>query len=106
VFAAGSRAEIAIAGSVAGRKISGQIDRLAVGTAEVLIVDFKTNRPPPAAPEEISSSYLAQMASYAALLEKIHPGKKIRAALLWTNIPRLMELDSVLLQRGREILLR
>jgi ATP-dependent helicase/nuclease subunit A len=53
VFASGSRAEVSIAGRLdrPGRPpvpVSGQIDRLVVTPAEVLIVDFKTNRAPPA----------------------------------------------------------
>ncbi|MFA9330824.1 hypothetical protein V3G70_30290, partial [Escherichia coli] len=43
VFAPGSRAEVPIVGRFDGRLVSGQIDRLVVAPAEILIVDFKTN---------------------------------------------------------------
>ena len=54
VFAAGSRAEVSIAGRLErpGRPpalVSGQIDRLVVTPSEVLIVDYKTNYAPPRA---------------------------------------------------------
>ena len=51
VFAPGSRAEVSIAGAPkggpAGSTFSGQIDRLAVSDTEILVIDYKTNRPPP-----------------------------------------------------------
>jgi ATP-dependent helicase/nuclease subunit A len=52
VFAPGSRAEVSIAGRLdrPGRPqavVAGQIDRLVVTAAEVLIVDYKTNHAPP-----------------------------------------------------------
>ena len=57
VFAAGSRAEVSIAGRLdrPGRPpalVSGQIDRLVVTPGEVLIVDYKTNYAPPGAAAE------------------------------------------------------
>jgi len=97
LFAPGSVAEAPISGVVGGRVVSGQIDRLAVGEREVLVVDFKTNRPPPARAEQVPESYLRQMAAYRALLEEAFPGKDIHAALLWTAAPRLMTLPGDLL---------
>ena len=48
LFGPGSRAEAPIVGELGdGRVISGQIDRLLVTPSEVLIVDYKTNRPAP-----------------------------------------------------------
>ena len=47
LFAPGSRAEIAIAGRVGARAVSGQVDRLSVAPDAVLIADYKTNRPAP-----------------------------------------------------------
>jgi ATP-dependent helicase/nuclease subunit A len=100
-FAPGSRAEIAIVADLPeigdGARINGRIDRLAVGDDEILVVDFKTNRPPPARVEDVSTLYLAQMALYRAALAKIFPGKRIAAALVWTEGPRLMRLPDALL---------
>ncbi len=109
VFAAGSRAEVAIAGRLARpglplALVSGQIDRLVVTPSEVLIVDFKTNHAPPAAVAEAPSSYIRQLALYRVVLEKLYPQLPVRAALLWTETPELMEilapvLDAALLSR-------
>jgi len=101
VFAPGSRAEIAIMGEVEvlGRKrlVSGKIDRLAVTESEVLVVDYKTNRPPPASLDEVPQAYVMQLALYRALLAPLYPGRPVRAALLFTETPGLMVLpDSAL----------
>ena len=75
-----------------------RIDRLAVTDDEVLAIDFKTNRPPPARAEDVSTVYLAQMALYRAALSKIFPGRRIATALVWTEGPRLMRLPEPLLE--------
>jgi ATP-dependent helicase/nuclease subunit A len=97
LFAAGSRAEVPIAGTVqvGGRTfvVTGQADRLAVGPKEILIVDYKTNRPPPERIEDVPALYRRQMALYRALMAELYPGRRIRCFLLWTFGPRLMELD-------------
>jgi ATP-dependent helicase/nuclease subunit A len=89
-FAPGSRAEVEIAGRLGGVVISGRIDRLAVTAARVLIVDFKTNRPPPATLEKVPEAYIGQLAVYRAVLSRLYPGRAISAALLWTDSPSLM----------------
>ncbi len=100
LFGPGSRAEAPIVGEMGdGLVISGQIDRLLVTPSEVLIVDYKTNRPAPLTVEQTAQPYLRQMAAYRAALGKIYPGKSIRCALLWTEAPRLMELPEGLLSR-------
>jgi ATP-dependent helicase/nuclease subunit A len=109
VFSAGSRAEVAIAGRLErpGRPsalVFGQIDRLVVTPSEVLIVDFKTNHAPPAAAAEAPAAYVRQLALYRAVLGKLYPQSPVRAALLWTETPELMEisapaLDQALLSR-------
>jgi ATP-dependent helicase/nuclease subunit A len=86
IFGPGSRAEAPIVGELAnGMAISGQIDRLLVTPSEVLIVDYKTNRPAPHTPADTAQPYLRQMAAYRAALGKIYPDKSIRCALLWTE---------------------
>ena len=102
VFAAGSRAEASIAGRLQrpGRPpalISGQIDRLVVTPHEVLIVDYKTNSVPPCLPAEAPLGYIRQLALYRAVLEKLYPRLPVRAALLWTERPELMEIPGPLL---------
>jgi ATP-dependent helicase/nuclease subunit A len=104
IFAPGSRAEVPIAGLVEGpdgpEAVSGQIDRLAVTAESVLIVDYKSNRPPPRRVEDVPEIYWRQMAAYRAVIGKIWPDKEIRCALLWTDGPRLMELGGLRLDRA------
>ncbi|CAH2395097.1 double-strand break repair helicase AddA [Mesorhizobium escarrei] len=96
LFAPNSRAEVAVMGSleVKGklRSISGKIDRLAVTSGRVSIVDYKTNRPAPAALADVPSAYVLQIALYRALLQPLYPGHQVSAALLFTEAPRLIEL--------------
>jgi ATP-dependent helicase/nuclease subunit A len=98
LFAEGSRAEVPLIGSVKTPRgtftVSGQVDRLAVTKSEVLIVDYKTNRPPPDAATGVALAYRRQLALYRALLAEIYPTRRVRAFLLWTASPRLMEIDA------------
>ncbi len=97
LFGPGSRAEVPVVGRVGDRVVSGQVDRLQVGAEEVLVVDYKTDRPPPARADGVPAVYLRQMAAYRAALACIYPGRAVRCALLWTDGPRLMLLDPRLL---------
>jgi ATP-dependent helicase/nuclease subunit A len=102
VFAEDSRAEVSIVGRLERQGgppalVSGQIDRLVVTPAEVLIVDFKTNHAPPSHPAEAPRGYLRQLALYRAVLGKLYPQRAVRAALLWTETPELMEISAAAL---------
>jgi ATP-dependent helicase/nuclease subunit A len=96
VFAPGSRAEVAIAGTAPdlpkGLAVSGRVDRLLVEPDRVLVIDFKTNRPSPARIEEADHAYLVQMAVYWAVLRAVFPQRRIEAALVWTDGPKLMPI--------------
>ncbi|HTW33050.1 MAG TPA: double-strand break repair helicase AddA [Rhizomicrobium sp.] len=100
-FLPGARAEVAIVADLPeiaeGARISGRIDRLAITDAEVLAVDFKTNRPPPKRTEDVPRIYVTQMALYRAALAKIFPKRRIACALVWTDGPSLMRLEDSLL---------
>lgn len=104
LFGPGSRAEVSLVGEINRRGeslfLSGQIDRLLVGDDQVLIIDYKTNRPPPVQVEEASPAYIAQMSGYCALLATLYPDRPIRAALLWTDGPRLMEIPAEMLEKA------
>jgi ATP-dependent helicase/nuclease subunit A len=101
LFSPGSRAEVPFVGWVEIRgekqRVSGQIDRLAVTQGSVLIGDFKTNRPAPRRIEDAPQSYVRQLALYRAVLKKLYPDKTVRAALIWTEVPDLMELSDAML---------
>jgi len=98
LFAPGSRAEVSIAGKLAGRRdtflVAGQIDRLAVTDNEVLIADYKTNRPAPKRIADVPPAYTRQLALYRAVLRKLYPGHTVRAFLVWSETPDSMEVSS------------
>ncbi|MDE0702597.1 MAG: double-strand break repair helicase AddA [Rhodospirillaceae bacterium] len=97
LFGPGSMAEAPVTGTVGGAVISGQIDRLAIGAQTVSVVDYKTNRPPPADGAATPPVYLRQMAAYRALLRRLYPAHRVDCFLLWTAAPRLMALADPLL---------
>jgi ATP-dependent helicase/nuclease subunit A len=100
-FAPGSRAEAAIVADLPqfgpNARVTGRIDRLAVTDDAVLIVDFKTNRPPPGDEADVDPVYLRQMALYRAAATKLFPEKRIACALIWTDGPRLLRLSDAIL---------
>ena len=93
LFGPDSLAEVPLVGLVGGRALSGQIDRLVVDDERVLIVDYKTMRPAPAAEDGVAPIYLRQLASYRSALACIYPGREIGCALLWTEGPHLMPIS-------------
>ncbi|UTW55222.1 double-strand break repair helicase AddA [Kordiimonas sp. SCSIO 12610] len=100
LFGPESRAEVSVAGLVGARVVSGQVDRLVVTDDDVMIVDYKTNRPPPKHISMVSGGYLRQMGLYSKALKIIYPEKRVRTALLWTNEARLMELPDELIMQS------
>jgi len=101
VFGPGSRAEVALVGSLAGSTpekagvaISGRIDRLVITPDRVLVVDYKSNRPAPDRIEGADPSYVLQLAVYVAVLKRLYPDRAVEAALVWTDGPRLMEVPA------------
>jgi ATP-dependent helicase/nuclease subunit A len=110
VFGPGSRAEAAIAGTApelpAGLGVSGRLDRLVIEPDRLLVADFKTNRPAPARIEDADGAYITQMAVYAAVLRAAFPGRKVEAALVWTDGPKLMSVPEKLMAQALEALPR
>jgi ATP-dependent helicase/nuclease subunit A len=94
LFQPGSLAEVPVVARIGDYDLEGQIDRLAVVEDSLLIVDYKTNRPSPTALDDVSPAYLAQLAGYRKALKAPFAGRPLRAALLWTDGPRLMEIPS------------
>ena len=96
LFQASSRAEVSVMGELVlgGRKrsVSGKIDRLAVTDDAVVVLDYKTNRPAPSGLAEVPPAYILQLALYGELLKPLYPGRRISAALLFTDAPRLIAL--------------
>ncbi|MSO54932.1 MAG: double-strand break repair helicase AddA [Rhodospirillales bacterium] len=99
VFGPGSRAEVPIVGLIGDRALSGQVDRLLVTDDAIMVVDYKTNRDPPATVQESPATYLRQMAAYRAALRLVYPDRPITNVLLWTVGPRSMTIPDDLLDR-------
>jgi ATP-dependent helicase/nuclease subunit A len=97
LFSSRSRAEVPIVGHIdhdgQRRAVTGVVDRLIVTEDAILIADFKTNRDPPETPAEVPDGYVAQLALYRAVLARLYPGRPVRAALIWTEVPDLMEIS-------------
>jgi ATP-dependent helicase/nuclease subunit A len=98
LFHPGSRAEVPIVGRLKlgdrNVAVSGQVDRLGVSPDRLLIADYKTNRPAPERLEDVPPAYVTQLALYRAVLGRLYPDKQIGAALVWTEIPVLMEIPA------------
>ena len=105
LFQPGSLGEVPIVARFPKGDLSGQIDRLVVADDALLVLDYKTNRPPPETPEEVAPAYVAQLAAYRAALRLMFPGRSLRAALVWTDGPKLMEIPSNLLDRAEHRIL-
>jgi ATP-dependent helicase/nuclease subunit A len=98
LFAPGSRAEVPIVGRLARAGadpilVSGQVDRLAVAGDVVLIADYKSDRSVPARLDEVAP-YVAQLALYRGVLARLYPDKTVRAALVFTEGPLLLDVPA------------
>jgi ATP-dependent helicase/nuclease subunit A len=110
LFGPGSRAEAPIVGRLTAATgpllVSGQIDRLVATADAVLIADYKTDQPAPRSVSEVPKTYLRQLALYRAVLAKLYTDRPIRAALVWTSVPDLMECPAENLDQAMENLTR
>jgi ATP-dependent helicase/nuclease subunit A len=94
LFGPGSLGEAPLAATLPdGRVIAGTVDRLLVEASRVSVIDFKTGRVPASA-ADIPNGHRVQMKAYSDALGVIFPGREIRAALLYTAGPLLIELAS------------
>ena len=91
-FGANSRAEAPVIALVRGRRVRGVVDRLVVSPTEILAIDYKTDRPPPARAQDADPAYVLQMALYREALRLALPGRFVRCAFVWTFAPSLTPL--------------
>jgi ATP-dependent helicase/nuclease subunit A len=101
IFAPGALAEVPLAATVGGQVVAGAADRLLIEQDRVLVVDFKTARRPPAGLADVPKSTLRQMAAYAAALEAIYPGRRVEAAVLYTQSPLLVPIPADVLAENK-----
>lgn len=113
VFGPGSRAEVAIVAEVPGPdgrgpplRFGGKIDRLVQQGQTISIVDYKTNRPPPTRAADVAEAYVLQLAAYRLGIRCIFPAAHVRAALLWTDGPQIMEIPGEMLDEAERGLWR
>lgn len=94
IFGPGGRSEAAIVGTLpGGQLVNGRVDRLIIQPDQVLIVDYKTDRPAPSSADRVETAYWVQMAAYRAVFQSLYPDRPVRCALLYTDGPRLIELS-------------
>jgi len=98
-FGPGALAEAPVAGRVGGRTVLGVVDRLWMTPGRILLLDYKTNRLPPATAEEAPEAYLRQMAAYRAVLRQLPGAPVVECVLVWTVDARAMPLPDGLLDR-------
>jgi len=102
LFGPDSRAEVPVVATLLDAEgktqaLTGQIDRLLVRERDCVILDYKSNRPPPLRVEQVASAYLRQLAAYRAAIAVIYPGKSISCKILWSAVPVLMDIPAALL---------
>ena len=105
LFGPMSRAEAPFAARVEGPDgapllVSGQIDRLVVTDSEIIVADYKTARPAPASLKDVPEEYIRQLAVYRAAMRALWPGRPVRAVLVWTAAPSVMEIPQELLDKA------
>jgi ATP-dependent helicase/nuclease subunit A len=111
VFVAGSRPEVPIVGRISRPNcepilVAGQVDRLIATEGAVLVVDYKTDSLVPEHLDDVPPAYIAQLALYRAVLMRIYPGKNVRAGLIFTAGPLLLEIPALTLDAALEAELR
>jgi ATP-dependent helicase/nuclease subunit A len=104
LFAPSSLAEAEIAAMVAlpdggNVEVSGRMDRLVASPAEVLFCDFKTGAAPGSL-EATPRAHLTQAALYQAALASVYSDRPVRAFLIWTEGPQIMELPPGMLNEA------
>ncbi|MCX9148528.1 double-strand break repair helicase AddA [Erythrobacter sp. WG] len=104
IFSGEALAEVPLAATVEGVVVAGTADRLLIAPDAVTVLDFKTTRRPPACVDEIPLATLKQMAAYVAALEAIYPGRTVRAGVLYTHAPLLLDLPKPLLDAHKPAL--
>jgi ATP-dependent helicase/nuclease subunit A len=108
LFATNSASEVPIIADVPAIdgdnvRITGRIDRLIVSGKNIRIIDYKTDRNPPAT---IPDQYLAQLAAYHMALSRMHPEYSIECGILWTSTASVVWMDSGEILRGKELFIK
>ena len=100
LFGSNSLAEVGFALNWNGVLLRGNIDRLVVMSDRVLVVDYKSNAVVPARAEDVPEGYLRQLGAYAHAAAALYPGRRVEAAILWTESALLMPLDPEIVRQA------
>lgn len=84
-FSLASEAELCYNGSLK------RLDCVISANGDLFVVDFKTGHE-----DAKNESYIAQLNGYASMLQQMHPGKRVRAFILWTKTRKLFEVTDVM----------
>jgi ATP-dependent helicase/nuclease subunit A len=88
--------EVSVTGEIQYRgqdfAVVGVIDRLIFHNGSWWIIDYKTNRTPASTWDQVPDSYIFQIASYRALIQKLYPDHPVHGVLVWTSQGGLMRL--------------
>ncbi|NBV06080.1 MAG: hypothetical protein EBS06_02450 [Proteobacteria bacterium] len=90
IFSGQIKCEVEIAGNIKNEKFLKRIDLLIEKENEVLIVDYKSDE---TLPEAAPKHYFDQLKTYAELVKKLYPNKKISCAILWIKFLKLEFLN-------------
>jgi ATP-dependent helicase/nuclease subunit A len=104
LFGPEALAEAPIAALVGTAMVTGTIDRLLIEPTRIRLIDFKSARRPPASIEDVPRAVLRQMGAYAAALEATFPGRRVEAALLYTQTPQLIAIPAAILDEVKQLL--
>lgn len=88
-FGPDSQAEVSIGSRQPnGEYITERIDRLVIRASDILVLDYKTDWH---VPDRLDAGHphVMQLARYARTLGQAYEGRPVRAAILWTSLPRL-----------------
>lgn len=95
LFGPDGLAEVELGGVLATaqgpRAVSARIDRLIVRPDRILLADFKTTTRPPAQSAQIDDRTLGQIALYRELLRRLHGDRPVRALVVYTAGPAVLE---------------
>lgn len=89
--------EVPFALDIAGRRVTGIMDRVIVTDTMVKIVDFKSNRVVPKTPDAVPDGLTVQLALYAEAARHIWPDREVVATFLWTYDETVTEMPYTML---------
>lgn len=88
-----ARNEVSILYHANDRDISGVIDRLIIRKRDLVLIDYKTQRPATGDIAALAVQYVPQLKLYAHGLRRLWPGRNLLAVLIFTASCRYFEVD-------------